>query len=427
MHDFMRVDISGGLGRDAWDRNKTVRDRSLFRGINTFGIPRDIWKKYLNGVEVLDNSTDDVIRSINGATCIKSDVLGERNTLQSLQHPGYQPNRGHLFSDSSWVPNANSGSFGLLVRTTVDGVTTDTFTPIGNVSGTTHTVDYDNFNITKGNIHDLQLQWRGVGNFKTYINLVGTSNNNVLGTLDDLSVSNPSLAARYEAIKGPHTLGGLARTGSAVRFGLGTEQNGIMLEYQYPDNSDAIVYFGCCDVSSEGGSGEIHALGTVSVPLHTTDNANDSTQDSDLHAVLAFRVPENKTINGTVGTYLAYNTRDIHVEGVDIKSNDEGTFYLYRTRNPAHITAAGWETNWSGDVEFAVGTVGAPNAITGFLPDDMDRLFVWGVDMDQGRSIDIEDHNVWATNNDYYLLAFKASNGQVSDEVEASVILGVEK
>lgn len=428
MQHFARVDVNNNdLGEDAWGRNKVVFDRSLFHGINTYGIAKEMWKKYLNGTEVLDGSIDDVIRDVNGATCIKSDVPGERNTLQSLQHPGYQPNRGHLFSDSSWIPNANDGTFGVLVRTTVDGVTTDTFTALGSVSETTHTVGADNFDLSKGNVHDLQLQWRGVGNFKTFINLLGTSNNQVLGTLSNLSVSNPSLSVRYEAIKGAHTLGGLARTGSAVRFGLGTEENGVMLEYQYPDDSDAIIYFGCCDVSSEGGSAEVQVLGTVNAERHATDNANDSSQDQNLHAVLAFRVPATKTINGTSGTHVIYNSRDIQINGIDIKAGDEGSFYLYRTRNGANITAGQWTLNWSGDVEYAVGTLGAPNGITEFLPDNMDRLFVWGVEMDQGRAIELRDDNVWATNNDYYLLAFKAADGLVGDNVEASITLGVEK
>lgn len=425
---FQRVDINNNdLGKDAWDRNKFVLDRSLFHGINTFGIVKESWKKYLNGTEILDNSIDDVIRDVNGTTCVKSDVLAERNTLQSRQHPGYQPNRGHLFSDSSWIPNASGGTFGLVVRTTVDGVTTDTFTQMGNVSGTTHTIDDDNFDLTKGNIHDLQLQWRGVGNFRTYINLIGTSNNNVLGKLSDLSVSNPSMPVRYEAIKGGHTINGLVRPGSAVRFGLATEENGVFFEYQYEDDSDAIVYFGCCDVSTEGGSDEVQVLGSVTSGKVTTDNANDSTQDADLHAVIAFRVPPTKTINGTAGTHSVYNTRDIQLSNIDIHSNDEGTFYLYRTRNPANITATSWVSNWSNDIEYAVGLITDPTAITDFLPDNMDRLFSWGADIDQGRSIDLKKDGVWATNNDYYIIAFKAANGQPSDIVESSITFGVEK
>lgn len=428
MHPFQRVDISNNdLGKDAWNRNKAVLDKSLFHGINTYSIAKEMWKKYLNGVEVFDGSIDDVIKSVNGVTVVTSNVAGERNTLQSLQHPGYQPNRGHLFSDSSWIPNADGGTFGLLVRTTVDGTTTDTFTPLGQVSGTTHTVDTDNFDLTKGNIHDLQLQWRGVGNFRTFVNLIGTSNNEVLGKLDSLSIANPSMPVRYEAVKGGHTLGGLARTGSAVRFGLGTDENGVMFEYQYTDDADAILHFGCCDVSSEGGSGEVQVLGSVSVPRHATDNANDSSQDTNMHAVLAFRVPTQKTVNGTVTTHQVYNSRDIQLNGIDVKASDEGSFYLFRTRDPANITAAQWSPNWSGDVEYAVGTVAAPNTMTEFLPNNMDQLFVWGVEMDQGRAIEMRHDNVWATNGDYYLLAFKAADGLVADNVEASAVLGVEK
>jgi hypothetical protein len=214
-----------------------------------------------------------------------------------------------------------------------------------------------------------------------------------------------------------------------VRLGIGTEENGVMLEYQYPDDSDALLYFGCCDVTSEGGSSEVQVLGTVTALKHVTTDANDSSQDADMHAVLTFRVPEQKTMNGTSGPYSAYNTRDVHIKDIDFKANDEGTFYLFRTRDPSNIVAAQWGTNWSGDVEYAVGDTSAPNTITEFLPNNMDRMFVWGVEADQGRHIDMHlEAPVLATSGDYYLLAFKSSQGVVSgDEVEASFSLGVEK
>lgn len=428
MSNFKLVNINeNGLGTDAWGRNKFIADRSLFNGINSLGIVREKWKKLKDGVEILDGSADANIKDINGATCVKSDLLGDRYTLRSLQHPGYQPNRGHLFSDSSWIPNANNGKFGIAVRTTVDGTTTDTFTEIGSVSGAILAIGSTQVDLTKGNVRDIQMQWRGVGNFNAFLNLEDVYNNEVLGTLNNLSISNPSMSAMYEAVKGGHTLGGLERTGSAVRVGLGTEENGVFLEYQYPDNSDAIVYMGCCDVSSEGGSNEIQTPGSVVTERHLTSDANDSQQDGDLHAVLAFRVPTKKTINGTVTTHDVYNTRDMQIKGVDIKANDEGTFQLFRTRNKDNITTGQWDDNWSNDVEFAEGNTASLNTITDFLPNNMDRIYVWGVEQDQGREINLEDDNLWATNGDYYLLAYKASNNGVGDFVEASIKLGVEK
>lgn len=428
MSNFKLVNINeNGLGTDAWGRNKFIADRSLFNGINSLGIVKEKWKKLVNGVEKLDGSADANIKDINGATCIISDSLGVRYTLRSLQHPGYQPNRGHLFSDSSWIPNANNGKFGMTVRTTVNGVTTDVFTEIGTVSGATLTVGSIEVDLTKGNVRDIQMQWRGVGNFEAFLNLEDVYNNEVLGTLNNLSISNPSMSVMYEAIKGGHTLGSLARTGSAVRVGLGTEENGVFLEYQYPDDSDAIVYMGCCDVSSEGGSSEIQTPGSVVTERHLTDDANDSSQDENLHAVLAFRVPTKRTINGTATTHDVYNTRDIQIKGLDIKANDEGTFQLFKTREPSNISAGQWDINWSNDVEFAEGNTVSLNTVTEFLPNNMDRIYVWGVEQDQGREINLEGDNLWATNGDHYLLAYKASNNGVGDFVEASIKLGVEK
>lgn len=418
---------ANGLGADAWGRNKMISDKSLFHGINTLGIQKEVWKKLLDGTEVTDGSIDANITDINGATCVKSDVLGNRYTLQSLQHPGYQPNRGHLFSDSSWIPNANNGKFGAVVRTTVDGVTTETFREIGSVIATTLTVDGIDYDLSKGNVHDIQIQWRGVGNFVTYVNLENVDNNEVLGTLSDLSVSNPSLPVRYEAVKGPHTLGGLARTGSAVRFGIGTEENGILLEYQYTDNADAIVYMGCCDISTEGGTDESQVLGSAVVKRFVTHTGANSTEVAEEYAVLAFRVPAGRLINGTVGTHTVYNTRDIQINGFDIKANDEGDFSVYRTRDPAAITTNAWETNWSDDVEIAVGTSGATNQITDFLPSLMDEILFLGVEQDQGRAVDLKSDNLWASNGDYYIVTFRAANNQVGDSVSCSIKLGVEK
>jgi len=428
MSNFRRVDNNANsLGTDAWGRNKAVLDKSLFHGINTMGIQKESWKKLLNGNEVVGNGLDTYIRDENGSTKVTSTILGARNTLQSLQHPGYQPNRGHLFSDSSWIPNANNGKFGLVVRTMTDGTVSERFTEIGTMTGATLTVDGQTYDITKGNVHDIQIQWRGVGNFETFINLQDADNNEVLGTLNGLSVSNPSLPVRYEAIKGGHTLGGLARVGSAVRLGIGTEENAIMLEYQYTDDADAVLYMGCCDITSEGGDRETQTLGSVVQKRFPTHTGTNSTEEADEFAVLAFRVPETRTVNGTVGTYQAYNTRDIQIKGLDIKANDEGDFALYRTRNPNAIVANTWVPNWSDDVEFAVGLNGAANQVTNFLPSEMDELYFMGVEQDHGRPVDLKDDNLWATNGDYYILTYHAANNGVGDNVSASIKLGVEK
>ena len=118
MSEFRKIDINDNrLGTDAWHRNKAVTDYSLFRGRNTLEISRHKWKKLLNGTEVINGSIDANVKSVNGETIVEA-LVNNRYTLRSLKHPGYQPNRGHLFSDSCWIPNASGGTFGLTVRTT---------------------------------------------------------------------------------------------------------------------------------------------------------------------------------------------------------------------------------------------------------------------------------------------------------------------
>lgn len=322
------------LSSDAWGRQKVIIDKSLFHGICSQGIPSDIWVKKLNGVEVVDGSIDTNIRDENGATVIKSNVLGARYSLVGKRHPRYQPNRGHLFSDSSFVIGAGSGTLYVVRRTTFDGVTTDySRTPIVSTLR------------EFGHVNDVQFQWRGVGDYNWFVDLDKALKEELLGTLNRLSVSNPAMPAFYEAVKGSHTVGNVLRNNSCVRWGLGTEENGVFFEYEYEDDRDARIEMGCCDISSEGGTDASLTYGSVNSGDVTIAGSEDS-------VVLAIRVPLTRTINTTTGTFEAYNTRDLILSAINTGQNDEQTLKVFYTRDASAISAT-WARNWSDDVDFA--------------------------------------------------------------------------
>lgn len=233
----------GDLTLDAWGRSKAITDLSKFHGMFTHSIPISNWYESFNGVEL---ATFDGATSVNSKMRLTSN--GGTTKLQSFTHPRYEPNRGALYSISAFLPNkeaigtrdfgiftAESGAFfrlrdGKLYacrRTTVDAVTTTYEEEIENVL-----VDLE-----KGNIFDIQMQWRGVGNLFFYINDHLRSVNNLVHVMEnvnkntELSINNPSLPLAFECVK---------------------------------DVDDVVIECGCVDITSEGGTNESGTYGSIS-------------------------------------------------------------------------------------------------------------------------------------------------------------------
>ena len=229
-------------GRDAWGRPKVVIDNSIFHGMFTYNVPVTTWFEQINGVTQTSivNST-----SVNGALNIQAGAtLNDKTQLRTFRNPRYEPNRGFLYSTAAIIENPTalmtrgfgcateeSGVFFRLksggtlvgvVRTTRNSVTTEDEVTL-NTSG----IDF-----SKGNVYDIQYQWRGVGNYKFYINLKEVGNSNYLGTLTELSMYNPA--------------------------------NPLFFESENLGDND-IMKFGCVDVTSEGGKDNGKTYGSVSV------------------------------------------------------------------------------------------------------------------------------------------------------------------
>lgn len=409
MSNFRKVEIaSNDLGFDAWGKSKVAIDKSILHGLWSFDIPDNLWKRKVNGSEVIDGTADTAIASVNGELRVQS-TNGTRYTLSSLRHPRYQPNRGHLFSDSAFVDGAGNGILYAVKRTTIDGVTTDTRSVIS--TG----LDY-----AKGNINDIQIQWRGVGDFKHFQNLEEVYHNQQLGTLTNLSVANPALPISYEAVKGAHTLGNLLRNNSAVRYGIFTEENGIFYEYEYEAPTvNAQIRVGCTDVTSEGGRDEDTTYSSVTTDIFTSSGGGEQ-------AVLSVQAPTTRTINGTSGTHVVYNTRDSILTALSFAINDETFVKLYKTRDSTAVTAT-YERNWSDDVDYAVHSAvpTVTNTITAF--DDTKAELIWAGNVEQDiPATKAFPKGLWLTNGDTYVVTVDAS-GAGSDIMSVSAEIQVEK
>jgi len=399
-----QINISkNDLGYDSWGRSKSIKDISILHGVWSYDVPLDIWKKKINGIEVYAGEADNSIRAINGHLALRSED-GSRYTLSSKRHPRYQPNRGHIFSDSSWIPNASGGTLYVVKRTTVNGTTIDSRVPIS------YTAD-----LTKGNVFDIQMQWRGVGDFTYYINLKEVYKQNQLGTLTELSISNPALPISYEVVKGSHTLGGLTRSNSAVRWGLFTEQNGIFFEYEYTSpTTNAYINVGCTDVSSEGGQLESKAYTSVSAEVNGI---------SGLVPLLAVRVPSTRVILDDNGdTSLTYNTRDLILSSLNIASTTKTSIYMYVGRDPAGLSGVVWSTNYSNDVQFSTN-----GAITSYNVSKMSGIFETVVEqaVPYAKKNPLgSDGYFWLTNSDYiFIMAYS----QQAATIHISLEFGVER
>jgi hypothetical protein len=333
MSYFKSVNISKNqLGYDAWGRAKTIIDDSIFHGMFTFNVPVTTWYESINGVVGATTNCTSVDGSLNvtaGAT------LADVTYLRSYRNPRYEPNRGALYSTAGWMTNPTglmtrewgtftdeSGVFfrlksggtlvGVIRTTSTAGGTVDTEYPLTIPSG----VD-----LSKGNIFDIQYQWRGVGDYKWLINLIEVGNSETLGTLTKLSMYNPALPVAW----------------SSENLG----------------DNDA-MNFGCVDVTSEGGKANGKTYGSVGM-------SNESGQVSITgfnQPVLAIR---SKT---TVGGLI--NTRDTLALLASAYSDNKSFVRIWSTRDFTAITdnSDTWADFGDGHLEYIEANNGAGTDMT---------------------------------------------------------------
>lgn len=297
--------MSKTLNTDAWGRPKTITDYSILSGLFTFNIPDTIWKAGINtgGNIVWENKVSDdssYVSSVNGALSLKSSAIGNSKVLQSKRHPRYQANRGHLYSSSMKVTGIGNGSVKFGVSTQYNGVyfEVDEAGVLYAVRKTLGVVvqrekcnislvnkNIDDFDLSKGNVYDIQFQWRGVGNYYFYVNQVKVLTFTTLGILDDLSIANPALSALFEVE---------STTGNEIE-----------------------LKCGCIDITSEGGNAQKQEL----VPLISKSYAATNN--------VIYAVKVNELFNGL------YNTRDVmpHRGLIDVSKKCVLNCYITRNEN----------------------------------------------------------------------------------------------
>lgn len=289
---------TGAITTDAWGVQKVSLPYSLFHGLFTFDIPDKMWFTYENGTQVYASTN---IVSTNGTAVLTTSAAKTSLTLESRVCPPYQPNRGQLFSTACWCPSKTADGVrewglqtsdaGVFFRLKADGllyavqrsVTVETAEELIGTAGV------PGFDVQKGNIYDIQYQWRGVGNYKFFINNVLVHTFDWLGTLTSLSMSNPSLPMVFKATR---------------------------------TTADVALYLGCADLSSENGREpreEPQAAYSQAVATNGADKP-----------VLVIHNP--LLINGKV------NTRTLHIHSINLRNTKKCIFKLWKTRSAADIT-----------------------------------------------------------------------------------------
>jgi hypothetical protein len=297
----------GDITTDAWGIQKVSLPYSLFHGLFTFDVPASQWFMY-HGTTQVYTSTN--IVSTNSAGAITANAAQPTVKLESRATPRYQPNRGHLYSTALWCPSKTADGVrewglstvenGVFFRLKADGLLyavqrsggVETKEEVIDTSGVT------GFDVQKGNVYDIQYQWRGVGNYKFFINLVEVKVFASLGTLTALSMEDPALPATFKATR---------------------------------TTQDVSIFVGCVDIASENGSddrlqyGSAYAdvtLNGADVPLITTYNP--------------------LTISGKT------NTRMMELSRITVTCDKKATIKVWVTRNLAAITGATFGTLGSG-------------------------------------------------------------------------------
>jgi len=305
LDDGNQVNVSKNeLGYDAWGRAKTIKDNSILHGMFTFNVPVTVWKEEFNGTErVPTNAT-----SLNGKLHLEAGgTLSDETYLRTFRNPRYEPNRGLLYSTSIILPDfesigkrrwgyftAESGAFfelkeGVLsavVRTTVNSVTIDD----------RQVIDVTGIDLEKGNIYDIQMQWRGVGNYKFFINNTEVYKFEYLGTRTELTMYNPANPIAFECVN---------------------------------DGDNVVIECGCVDVTSEGGNNSGKIYGSVGIDNQVGQVAITGTGNYNI-PIVAIR--SKLTVGGLI------NTRDTLALLLSAYADQRSFIRVWATRDFTAIT-----------------------------------------------------------------------------------------
>ena len=369
------------LGYDAWGRPKSITDRSVLHGMFSFNVPVSTWYETINGTiqspMVNSTSVDGALEIVAGAT------LNDVTYLRTFRNPRYQPNRGTLYSTAGFLVNpdaamrrswgcfnAEHGVFFRLDRGVLYGVTR-TITTAGGVTENSVKLDIAGVDLSRGNVYDIQHQWRGVGDYRFFINLDDVGGLDNLGNLDKLSMSNPAAPIAFES----ENLG---------------------------DND--LMRFGCVDVTSEGGDDNGKTYGSVSV-----DNQAGQVAITGFNQpVIAIR--SKLTVGGLI------NTRDTLSLLATGYTDQRAMMRIWQTRDFTAITANDqtWKDFGDGHLEYII--FDEPNVTTPMTFDTAKASLIFGtrVNQDQSESTSalFEGRtDIWQTPGDMFVFTMHRETG----------------
>ena len=309
------------LTTDAWGRPKSIKDHSLFHALFTYDVPDRIWEEAaMDDLSIYTPLaiTGTKAKSVNGMLELSSGTTQNNGaSLIGKRHPRYQPNRGHLYSSSMFLPNPESDGtrkFGLScgclsdtrrsgVYFELEGDGTDwklyavlkSYGVIKERTDITKNIP-GSIDISKGNLFDIQYQWRGVGDYFFFLGQELVHVMNRVSKNDDLSLWNPALASGFEIF---------TRT-----------------------TTEMIMRCGCVDITSEGGAGDSRQFASISTGEDLLTVTTTGT------AVLALKIPRTLIYNSVE----AVNTRDLIASRLVSWTKDEAAVQVYVARD-TNLTA----------------------------------------------------------------------------------------
>lgn len=347
----------GDLVLNAWGIQKVSLDYSIASSLFTFNIPASKWLFFSDNTLVQNDAN---IVSDNGMMKITSGTVNKR--LQFRRNPRYQSNRGLLYSSSmildGFKNNVNlefgcgtienrvffrsrSGVLYACRRWKYNGVISEVEEEI------IHLPKF--FNPEKGNIFDIQMQWRGVGSIRFYVGdeQSGASklvySMRLLNKLDKLSLTNSAMPLFFEAQR---------------------------------ITEDGSMRCGCVDLSSEGGFGEKGEYGSLGMVT-----------ESGQIAISGFNVPIlvvniKSLYEGNI------NTRDILSLLASAYADQRAVFRVWTTRDETAITLnnQSWKDYGDGNIRYI--TYDQPDVVTPmtFNKAKAEVMFTSRVDMDSTYS-----------------------------------------
>jgi len=354
--------VETDLAKSVWWVWKVVNDLSLFHWIWTFNIPQSSWNIEENWTRLSNNDDSTKVLSVNWSARMTSwPNIWDNSRLVSRRSPRYQPNRGHYYATAWFLPNKNwiwKRCWGLASKENWAYFQLEDWVLYAVILNDSVEVRKEEitlpdwFDLEKGNLYDIDFQWRWVWDYYFLLNLKLVHTITFLWTWDNVSISNPAIPACY------------------------TVEN--------TDWTDLEITFGCVDITSEWGKLEWNTYISCSNELTISDPQWRSISWYN-QPLLIIRLKDV--------LYWKENTRNAILSRISISSDQKSIWKLFFTKD---VTAF-WgneflDTNfqtafpWSW-IEYLDCVWYDNNDIT-FDTSKANKLYLWRVQIDNTLMVD---------------------------------------